>query len=264
MNYLLMLILSTALSAQETQLQKFDENQLNQLREKSIKLHQSIVNCTPYEFDVGSRLMPENKRMKSIVVGLRPDKSCQFIQTLPQGEVKTCALSKEHRQQIKQEQQAALNRILRDSSVCISSQPSATAKETRPVEVAIKIQIGTPDMKKKDLIAEKYKGKENEVMAEYEKLLKLRDELSTRNVRIDCADTTECKNQSYGHKICGGFMGSFIYSTRDSNIDKLIQEVVDLTKLDAEVQRMSNAASTCDVYEAPELQCKEGICERID
>lgn len=258
--FLLLLALASFAMDKQPQLMKFDENQLNQLRAKTIKLQQSMVNCTPYEFDVGSPLLPEAKRLKSIVVGLESDKSCKFVQTLPHGEIKTCALSEAHRQQIKAEGQKALNRFLTDSSICKSTKPQAST-ETKPITKNLKLAFGSPDMSKKSMIAEKFQAKEAQILADYKLLQKMRDELNQRQVRVDCATTSECKHHIFGHKICGGPIGSFAYSTRDPKVSALIKEVDSFTKLDVEIQRTSTAASTCDVYEAPEPNCLKGICE---
>ena len=75
------------------------------------------------------------------------------------------------------------------------------------------------------------------------------------------ADSIEqCAIKPIGVKPAGGPWGYLVYSSKDTDLEKLEDLVSDYNKLDAERNEESNAFSTADFATEPSLKIHDGSC----
>ncbi len=86
--------------------------------------------------------------------------------------------------------------------------------------------------------------------------------LAFRKIELSCVDTSECEVLGYGEKLCGGNIGSFVISHRDSNFSSIKKLVSDFNHLDDKLQsEISGYASTCSINIISKPTCLRNICQ---
>lgn len=140
-------------------------------------------------------------------------------------------------------------------------EPAPSIVETLPPTVT------PPDVKVKEawkqLRVSMGSTQTKEGMEDYKALKALQDNINSYKVRIDCVTDADCAVQNYGDAMCGGPVGTFVYSLR-GNHSELIKGVNAFNKFDEEFQKKWNRdfAGTCDYRGRSEpAKCELNQCK---
>ncbi len=103
----------------------------------------------------------------------------------------------------------------------------------------------------------KWTGKfSTEVREKIQRLKDLGQQIRSMNLPVSCSRDSDCHVQGIGDKGCGGFVSSVYYSGNPS----VIQDILTFNKLDDELNRIIQNASTCDYHMLYVPKCEQNIC----
>lgn len=74
------------------------------------------------------------------------------------------------------------------------------------------------------------------------------------------AEFSECKSLPFGSKPCGGPWSYIVYSTSESDEERLIDLVNSYNDLEEEINEAEGRASDCEFVTKPELNFENGRC----
>ena len=78
--------------------------------------------------------------------------------------------------------------------------------------------------------------------------------------QASAADVSECRSIAFGSKPCGGPWSYLVYSTSESDEDRLIDLVGSYNDLEKQVNEAEGRASDCSFVSKPELDFDNGRC----
>ena len=102
-----------------------------------------------------------------------------------------------------------------------------------------------------------------EALADSKTLESLKNKINAQKIRLDCHSDDECKIQEFGSRLCGGPVGTFVYSERGEVYKSLTVEIAEFNKADEAFSRNWNKdlLGTCDWNGRSEpAKCKANKC----
>lgn len=111
-----------------------------------------------------------------------------------------------------------------------------------------KVIPSTPNYKTVDIKYGAIKPQTPEGIKIYDELIELHKKINSQRIRTDCNVDAECKIQEYGAKICGGPLGTFVYSVNGGESESVLKDIALFNQKDKEIVLNYNKEyyGTCD------------------
>jgi hypothetical protein len=105
--------------------------------------------------------------------------------------------------------------------------------------------------------------KNPEAIADSQSIDNLALKINSYKVRVDCSSDSDCKIQAYGKKICGGPVGTFVYSHLENENKSLVEDITRFNEADEAFIKNWNkyVYGTCDSNARNDpAKCVDMVC----
>ncbi|MGE0526525.1 MAG: hypothetical protein AB7G93_05100 [Bdellovibrionales bacterium] len=81
---------------------------------------------------------------------------------------------------------------------------------------------------------------------------------------LSCRNVSDCEIVPVGHRGCGGPSSYLVISVRSEVREQILSLADELVQAERELNRDSEAVSTCEYLMPPEIACEQNACKTLD